>query len=134
MAEVLALYKLTSNIIETTILHHVEFFTSFYEPLVTNENRNNDDIVLERLKIRIKTIENLFEQYKFEHSSVGHIFIYGDPIEDNLLEKIRKNTSIQVDRFNPIDNIAKTDDYNTSGDQNALQANLVECIGVALDQ
>ena len=134
MADVLALYKLTSNLIETTILHQGEFFTSFYEPLDTNESRNNDDIVLERLKIRIKTIENLFEQYKFEHSSVGHIFIYGDPIEDKLLEKIRKNISIQVDRFNPIDNIAKTDDYNTSGDQEALQANLVECIGVALDQ
>jgi Tfp pilus assembly PilM family ATPase len=134
MAEVLALCKLTSNLIETTILHRGEFFTSFYEPLATNENRNNDDIILERLKIRIKTVENLFEQYKFEHSSVGHIYIYGDPIEDKLLEKIRKNTSIQVDRFNPIDNIAKTDDYNTSGNQDVLQANLVECIGVALDQ
>jgi Tfp pilus assembly PilM family ATPase len=134
MYEVLVLYKLTSNLIETTILHKGEFFTSFYEPLVSNESSNNDDIVLERLKTRIKTIETLFGQYEFEHSSVDHIFIYGDPIEDKLLEKIRNNTSIQVDRFNPVDNIAKTDDYNTSGDQDVLQANLVECIGVALDQ
>jgi len=131
--DLLGMVRIAKNHIETIVLKRGNFLYSFYDIFLKSDKLEYESSILERIKARIHSIENLFQQYKFEHNTLEKLYLYGNPVEDSLLAKIKKNISIEVDRFNPIENITKSENFKDPDSKEIPYSNLVECIGVALD-
>jgi len=133
LSDLLGLVRLKKDHIETIVLQNGNFLYSFYDIILKSDKLEYESLILERIKARINSIENLFQQYKFEQSTLEKIYLYGNPVADSLLDKIKKNISIEVDRFNPMENLTKSEEFKEPDLKMVPYTNLVECIGVALD-
>ena len=85
------------------------------------------------LKSKISFIENLFSQYEVKDAMVDRILLYGDFVEDSVLQKIQKNMSVPVDRTNVFENINLSQNLKNVPIPDEDKSKYLECIGVTLD-
>ena len=128
------LFKLTENLVETIYLWNGNYYTSNYDRLLLKQqNRGFNDIIIETISSKIKYIENLFEQLEHKPISVSSIYLYGSKINSEIMTIIKKNVSISVEIFYPLNNLQISPNMEKNLQSIRNITNYVECIGVALD-
>lgn len=129
------LFKVGSNKLESTYLWNGCFYSYHYERLVdSSQSEEYTDILLKNIRLKIKQMENLLEQYKQKEVKVSRVFVYGDNIDDALLSFIQKNLNVVPMRLNPLQNIDKSERITTALPSLEEATKYVETIGVVLDQ
>jgi len=130
----MVLFKISQNRLETIYLWNGNYFSSEYEVIKANDFSNNfNEVFLDRIKLKIKQIENLFEQYRRDSSRVEQVYLYGRMVTESIMDLIQKNISIPVNRLNPLKNLTYSESFQNEQHQDTEFTNYVECIGVALD-
>jgi Tfp pilus assembly PilM family ATPase len=130
----LVLFKIAQNRLETIYIWNGSYFSSEYEIVKVNESSYSyNEIILDRIKLKIKQVENLFEQYGRKSSHVEQIYLYGEMVNEAIIELIQKNISIPVNRLNPFHNLTYSESLQNDLPQDTEISKYVECIGVALD-
>lgn len=130
----LVLFKISNERLETIFIWKGNYFSSEYELVQTsNTSFTFNEIILDRIKLKIKQIENLFEQFGRESTRVSQLFLYGESVNESIVELINKNISIPINRLNPFENIKLSDSFQSNKIQDTESTKYVECIGVALD-
>ena len=122
--------KLGKQYVDSTFLWNGSYYTS-HNDFLQGDDEKTDFIKL--LKAKLSYIENLFEQYGEKNVMVDRILLYGDKIEDDLIQKVQKNMSIPVDRINAIQNLSLSPDMQKALPAEQELCSYVECIGIALD-
>ena len=88
---------------------------------------------MDRIKLKIKQIENLFQQFGRESAQVSQIYVYGENITESIVDLISRNISVPVNRLNPTTNLTFSENFQNKAPEEAELTRYVECIGVALD-
>ncbi len=119
---------------ECVYLKNGVYHTSIYEKVQPGNNslKNDQDIAV-KIKDSIKNIERFFEQRGEDEIKVGSVYIYGTRCNRDLLETVRKNLSVGVELFIPIDNINMDETIKGVLSEREELSRYVECIGIALD-
>ena len=131
----IVLFKIGLSRLETTYLWNGDFHMSNYERIFEDsQSTTYKDNLVNKIKTKVKQIENLFEQYTQNKVEVNRIFLYGDNIEDNFIQSLQKNLSVIALRLNPLQNIDKTDRMQNTLPSIEGATRFVESIGVILDQ
>jgi Tfp pilus assembly PilM family ATPase len=131
----IVLFKIGLSRLETTYLWNGNFYMSNYERVFEDsQSATYKDNLVNKIKTKVKQIENLFEQYTQNKVEVNRIFLYGDNIEDNFIQSLQKNLSVIALRLNPLQNIDKTDRMQNTLPSIEGATRFVESIGVILDQ
>lgn len=127
------IFKICANRLETIYLHNGEYYQSLYEKLPDAAERKTSEVLIEKMNANIKHIESLFEQFGSQQIQVNSMYILGSGLTPELMEEIRKNTSIPVEEINPIQNITAGEEFaqNLAG-MNDLHI-YTESIGITLD-
>ncbi len=129
------LFKTAPNKLESTYLWNGSFFSYDYERLIKNyQVEEYSEVLLKNIRLKIKQMETLFEQYKQEEVRVSRVFIYGDNVNDGFLSLIQKNLNVVPLRLNPLQNIEKSEKMNSALPSLEEATKYVESIGVVLDQ
>jgi hypothetical protein len=131
----IALFKITPMRLESTFLWNGNFYTSNYER-IPEFFRFGDtfDFIFTKIKAKSKQMENLFEQLTQTQVSVNQIFLYGENIEDKLIQFIQQNMTANILRLNPLQNIRQSENFQNRSPALDDMTNYVESIGVVLDQ
>ena len=128
------LFKITKNLIETTYIWNGNYYSSCYDRLWGKiKKRNFEDLIIEKITSKIKYIEIFFEEIEHKPVTINKIFLYGNGIDDPLINMITKNVSIGVELLDPTRNIAISPKMQENLQTIKNITNYVECIGVVLD-
>jgi hypothetical protein len=131
----IVLFKIGLSRLESTYLWNGNYYTSNYERIFDNyHSATYKDNLVNKIKTKVKQIENLFEQFTQNRVEVNRIFLYGDNIEDSFIQSLHKNLSVIALRLNPLQNIDKTDRMQNILPSMEGATKFVESIGVILDQ
>jgi hypothetical protein len=131
----IAIFKIAPSRLESTFLWNGNFYTSHYERLLSDESSESMGIdLLTKIKSKVKQMENLFQQMIQKQIKIERIFLYGDTIEEKLINSIKENMSIVVFRLNPLQNIEKSEKLMIALPSLEESTKYVESIGVVLDQ
>jgi Tfp pilus assembly PilM family ATPase len=130
----IVLFKISLQRLETIFIWNGNYFSSEYDLIqTTNSTYSFNEIALDRIKLKIKQIENLFQQFGRESAQVNQIFLYGENITESIVDLISKNISVPVNRLNPTVNLTFSEDFQNKAPEEAELSRYVECIGIALD-
>jgi len=129
----IAIFKIARKRLESAFLWNGNYYTSHYERLLSENELHGNDL-LTKIKSKIKQMENLFEQMIHKQIKIEQIFLYGDMIDEKVINSIKKNISVDVFRLNPFENIDKSEKLLTALPTPEESTRYVESIGVVLDQ
>jgi len=131
----IGLFKIGRTRLETTLLWNGSYYNSHYDRIKNStKTAGISENYLTKIKDKIKQMEKLFEQLTNSQITVSKIFLYGENVEDSVIQMLQKNVSVVAFRLNPLQNIDKSEKL-----QNALPSvkeatRYVESIGIVLDQ
>ena len=131
----IAIFKISTSRLESTFLWNGNFYNSNYERLLTDTDSDvmrND--LLTKIKSKVKQMENLFEQILQKQTKIEQIFLYGDKIEEKIINSVKENISVDVTRLDPLQNIEKSEKLMIALPSMEESTKYVESIGVVLDQ
>jgi hypothetical protein len=131
----IAIFKIATSRLESTFLWNGNFYTSHYDRLLKDTNTENvRNDLLTKIKSKVKQMENLFEQIIQKQIKIERIFLYGDRIEEKIIDSVKKNMSVDVIRLDPLKNIEKSEKLQIALPSLEESTKYVESIGVVLDQ
>jgi Tfp pilus assembly PilM family ATPase len=129
----IAIFKIARTRLESAFLWNGNYYTSHYERVLSEAELQGNDL-LTKIKSKVKQMENLFEQMLQKQIKIEQIFLYGDMIDEKVINSIKKNMSVVVFRLNPLENINKSEKLLTALPSPEESTRYVESIGVVLDQ
>jgi len=132
--ELYALICIEQDGIQFTILNSGEFFSTHHEVLKTKSESSslimNDEIIKTISKeLRRIILDNKLGE-KIE--DFNRIFLYGDLVQDDVLESLQNSYNVRIDRTNPFRRLRFA--HNVSVDENiwSRPETFTVCVGAAL--
>jgi len=131
----IAIFKIANSRLESTFLWNGNYYTSHCDRLLSEKVTDSADTDLStKIKSKIKQMENLFEQMIQQQIKIEQIYLYGNLIEDKFVNSIQKNMSVNISRFDPLQNIDKSEKLKNALPTSEEATKYVESVGVVLDQ
>lgn len=127
------LVKIGNNHIESTFLFNGNYYSSNYKRIYSvSTTLSFEQSVVDTIKSELKNFENLIEIHGKEPNMVNKIFVYGQVINQELIDVISNNLSIPVVRLNPLQNVILSENFKQNlPDEDSSK--YVECIGITFD-
>jgi Tfp pilus assembly PilM family ATPase len=131
--EIVLLVKIGKNHIEGTFILNGNYYTSNYKRIYSSSSTLSfEQSVVDMIKTELKNFENLIEIHGKEPNTVNKIFVYGQTINQELIDVISNNLSIPVIRLNPLQNVTLSENFKQNlPDEDSSK--YVECIGITFD-
>lgn len=131
----IGIFKIGKTRLESTFIWNGNYYSSEYERITnTAKDVGASESHLTGIKNKIKRMENLFEQLTRNPTTINHIFLYGDNIDNRFIQMLQKNISVVAFRLNPFQNIDKSERLQNTLPSEEEATRYVESIGIVLDQ
>ena len=126
-----AVFKILNSRLESTFLWNGSYYTSHYDRLI---QKLDDNDLTTKIKSKVKQMENLFEQMIQKQIKVEQIYLYGDLVDKNFIQSLQKNMSLAINTLDPLQNVEKSEKFESALPAIEDITKYVESIGVVLDQ